>query len=268
MRKQLTAITASCAFALALGLAACGGGASSSATGSQPGGESSGAAATETSSVASGTSETSGGETDEAKAAGYLDQFGSLTAKALVELDGAALTKVVEGAGYTWTDDHAEWTKIGLEVAPSRGLGKEEDEAGGYSILDTSKYDFTSEEVASFAVGAKGTPVKWLISSKGNYADVADVLASQQVNIVDQCEVDHRNYGKQIWAIIENGAGDRFLLCASHYSKTGVVYVFNADYLATNARGVASSFNLGDYLLEDAHTIEAAFDVIKSGEVS
>ena len=33
-------------------------------------------------------------------------------------------------------------------------------------------------------------------------ADVADVLANQQVKVVDQCEVEHRNYGKQIWAVI------------------------------------------------------------------
>ena len=108
-------------------------------------------------------------------------------------------------------------------------------------------------ENLGFAVGGKGTPVKWLVSSKAAYADVADVLANQQVKVVDQCEVEHRNYGKQIWAVIENSAGDRFLLCTSYYSNTGVCDLFTADYIATNERGIASSFNHGDYLLEDAH---------------
>lgn len=38
--------------------------------------------------------------------------------------------------------------------------------------------------------------------------------------------------------------------------------------MATNQRGIASCFNHGDYLLEDAHTIDAVMEVLKSGQVS
>jgi len=261
MKKYLSVVITCCVFALALGLVACGGSSSGSATAS---GSASGASAS--ASGGSAASDAAG----EYKSAGYLDEHEVVTAKALVELDGAELTKVAEAAGYKWDEDHAEWTRSGSEVGPSKGLTAEEHESAGYSITDTSKYDFAADEVAGFAQGAKGTPVRWLISSKAKYADAAAVLADQQVTIVDQCEVEHRNYGKEVWAIVENSAGDRFLLCARHYDSddSGAVDLFNEDYLATNERGVASSFGLGDYLLEDANTIDAAFEIIKSGEVS
>ena len=258
-KRVLTVALTCCAFVLAMGLVACGGSSSGSAAAS---GSASGSAASASS--ASGSSDAKA----QAQTDGYLDQYGIITAKALTELDGAALTKVAESAGYTWNEKHASFSKTGSQVSPSKGLNKEQSEAAGYSISDTSQYNFTPEEVAGFAVGGKGTPVKWLVSSKAAYADVADVLANQQVKVVDQCEVEHRNYGKQIWAVIENSAGDRFLLCTSYYSNTGVCDLFTADYIATNERGIASSFNHGDYLLEDAHAIDAAMEVLKSGQVS
>lgn len=259
MKKILAIILTCCAFVLAVGLVACGGSSSGSAAAS---GSASGSPAN-----ASGASSGSDAKA-QAQADGYLDQYGIITAKALSELDGAALTKVAESAGYTWNEKHASFSKIGSQVSPSKGLNKEQGEAAGYSITDTSKYDFTPEEVAGFAVGGKGTPVVWLVSSKAAYADVADVLANQQVKVVDQCEVEHRNYGKQIWSVIENSAGDRFLLCTSYYSNLGEYKLFTADYIATNQRGIASSFNHNDYLLEDAHTIDAVMEVLKSGQVS
>ena len=266
MKKSLGIVLSCCAFALAMGLAACGGSSSGSAPASgSASGSDSGATAS-----ASGASGGSGDAKAQAQADGYLDQNGTITAKALTELDGAALTKVAESAGYTWNEKHASFSKAGSDVSPSKGLNKEQSEAAGYSITDTSKYDFTAEEVAGFAQGGKGTPVKWLISSKSKYADAAAVLADQQVTIVDQCEVEHRNYGKEVWAVVENSAGDRFLLCALHYDSddSGAVDVFTEDYIATNERGIASRFNLGDYLLADAHTIDAVMEVLKSGQVS
>ncbi len=50
--------------------------------------------------------------------------------------------------------------------------------------------------------------------------------------------------------------------------NSGQIDVYTTDYIATNARGIASAFSLGEYLLEDKHTIDEAFEVIKSGEVS
>jgi len=254
-RRTLAIAITCCALALTMGLAACGGSSSGSAVASG--------------SAASASSASSGSDAKaQAQADGYLDQYSLITAKALTELDGTELTKLAESADYKWDEKRSEWTRFGSDVAPTRGLTSEESDAAGYSISDTSAYDFTAEEIAGFAIGGKGTPVEWLIANKAAYADVADVLASQQVKIVDQCEVEHANYGKQIWAVIENSAGDRFLLCASYYSNTGVSRLFTTDYIATAPRGIASCFNHGDYLLADAHTIDAIMEVLKSGQVS
>lgn len=258
-KKKFAIIVMCCAFALAMGLVGCGGSSSGSAAAS---GSASGASAS--GSASAGAGDAKAGYT----ADGYLDEFGIVTAKALVELDGAELTKVVESAKYEWDEKRAEWTKVGSEAAPSKGLSAEDFEAALSDTDSTAMFHFTPEEFAGLAAGGKGTPLKWLVTSKAKIDNVEQVLANQQVTVVEQCEVEHRNYGKQIWAIVQNSAGDKFLLCASHYSGTSSIDLFNADYLAYNSRGVASSFNSGDYLLEDAHTIEAAFEVIKSGQVS
>ena len=260
MKRILAIVIACCAFVLAMGLVACGGSSSGSTAAS---GSAAGSAAS-----ASGASGESSGAKAQAQADGYLDRYGLITAKALTELDGAELTKIADSSDYKWDEKHAAWSKIGSDVSPSRGLTQEESEAAGHSISDLSQYKFTAEEIAGLAKGGKGTPIKWLASSKAAYTDVADVLASQQVKIVDQCEVDHRNYGTQTWAIIENSAGERFLLVAMQYDNASVYKVFTADYIATESIGIASEFNLGDYLLRDVHTIDGAMEVLKSGQVS
>jgi len=260
MKRILTIAIACCALALAMGLVACGGSSSGSAAAS---GSASGSAAS-----ASSASAGSGDAKAQAQTDGYLDKYSLITAKALTELDGAELTKLADSSGYKWDEKHAAWSKVGSDVSPSKGLTQEESEAAGYSISDLSQYEFTAEEIAGLAKGGKGTPIKWLSSSKAAYADVADFLNCQQVKIVDQCEVNHRNYGTQTWAIIENSAGERFLLVAMQYDNTSVYKVFTSDYIATESIGIASEFNLGDYLLKDAHTIDAAMEVLKSGQVS
>lgn len=258
MKRVFAIALMCCAFVLALGLVACGGSSSGSAAASG----SASAASASTSGASAGSSAASG----DAASEGYLDEHNVITAKALVELDGAELTKLAESASYKWDDKHAEWTRVGADVAPSKGLTSEEMSASN----GIEAFEFTADEIAGLAVGGKGTPMSWLVSCKAKYADSAAVLAAQQVDIVDQCEVNHKNYGKEIWAIIKNSAGDRFLLCARHYDSddSGAVDLFNSEYLATNARGIASCFNSGDYLLEDAHTIDAAWEVLKSGQVS
>ncbi|MBQ9043137.1 MAG: hypothetical protein IJ111_10050 [Eggerthellaceae bacterium] len=262
MKKSLAIVAACCAFALALGLVGCGGSSSGSAAAS--GSAASGSAA------ASAGSASASDAMSAYKADGYLDEFGIVTAKALIELDGAELTQVAEAAKYEWTDEHAEWTKIGSELAPSKGLSAEDREAAGSNITDTSKYEFTPDEVAGFAVGGKGTPVKWLMTSKAQYADAAEVLADQQVTVVDQCEVEHRYYGTEIWSIVQNSAGDKFLLCTWRYDSdsSGAYDLYNEDYIAHNSRGIASHFNMGDYLLADVHTIDEIWPILQSGEVS
>ena len=264
MKKGLAIVVVCCSFVLALGLAACGGSSSgSAASGSAASGVSGSAASASTSGSASGASA-------EASADGYLDSHGLINAKALTELDGAELTKLAESAGYQWDEKHAEWTKVGSDVAPMKGLTKEQSEAGGTSISDTSKYDFTQDEVAGFAAGGKGTPVRWMLSCKGKYADAAEYLADQNVEVVEQCDVEQRYGGTHIWAIVKNSAGDRFLMDVEYVPKenSGQVDVYTSDYITTNSRGIASAFSLGEYLLEDKHTIDEAFEVIKSGEVS
>ncbi len=164
MKKGLSIAIMCCAFALAMGLVACGG-------------SSSGSAASSASASAASASASASGSSAEAAAAGYLDSHGLISAKALTELDGAELTELAESAGYQWDEKHAEWTKVGSDVAPMKGLTKEQSEAGGTNISDTSKYDFTQDEVAGFATGGKGTPVRWMLSCKGKYADAAEYLA-------------------------------------------------------------------------------------------
>lgn len=259
MKKSLAIVVACCAAVLALGLVACGGSSSGSAA---TAGSASGASTSASASTGSGSAATDA--TGDYKSAGYLDEFGIITAKALTELDGAELTKVADAASYKWEDKHGEWTKVGTNVAPSKGLTSEQMSASD----GVEAFYFTPDEIAGLAQGGKGTPICWSVTSKAKVDGLEQVFANQQVTVVDQCEVEHRSYGKEIWAIIKNSAGDEFLLCAKYYSETSAVEVYNADYLATSARGVASSFNMGDYLLEDAHTIEAAFEVIKSGQVS
>lgn len=246
-----------CAFVLALGLVACGG----SSSGSTASSAASGSASTASASGDSGGSSTASAD---AETAGYLDEYGLMTAKALIELDGAELTELAKTANYNWDEKHAEWTTFGSDVAPSKGLTSEEMQASD----GIEAFEFSADEVAAFAKGAKGTPVVWYVTSKAKYDDVNQFLAAQQVTVVDQCEVEHRNYGKEIWSIVENSSGDRFLLCAKHYSGKSAFDLFTEDYIAINSRGVASSFNLGDYLLEDAHTIDDIWPILQSGEVS
>ncbi len=254
--KTLAIVITCCAFALSLGLVACGGSSSGSAAAS--------GSATSAGSASASASASASGASSDATANGYLDDHGLITVKALIELDGAKLTDLADSAGYKWDEKHASWTKVGSDVSPSKALTQEDYN----NSTDLSAFNFTADEIAGFATGAKGTPVKWYHSSKAKYNDVADVLAYQQVKVVDQCDVEHRNYGKQTWAIVENSAGDRFLLCAMYYDNKGVVEVFTPEYIATESRGIASEFNLGDYLLEDKHTIDDVWAVLKSGEVS
>lgn len=252
MKRAFAIAIACCAFALTLGLVACGGSSGSSAA--------SGSTAS-----AGGASGGADGASAEAAAAGYLDENGFLTVKAFIELDGAELTKVAEAAGYKWDEKHASWTRVGSDVSPMKARTHED-----YSSGNTDA-DFTSDEIAALPVGAKGVPMEWFISNRVvKYDDAADLLDDQQVTVVDQCEVEHRNYGKEIWAVVVNSAGDRYLLEVRHYDSdgSGVIEVYSTDYIATESRGVASSFNMGDYLLEDAHTIDAIMEVIRSGEVS
>lgn len=256
MKKGLAVVLMCCAFALAMGLAACGG-------------SSSGSAASGSASTASASGSASGASA-EAAAEGYLDSHGLISAKAVTELDGAELTKLAESAGYQWDEKHAAWTRVGSDVAPMKGLTKEQSDAAGTNITDTSKYDFTQDEVAGFAAGGKGAPVRWMFSCKGKYADAAEYLADQNVEVVEQCDVEQRYGGTHIWAIVKNSAGDRFLMDVEYVPKenSGQIDVYTSDYIATNSRGVASAFSLGEYLLEDIHTIDEAFEVIKSGQVS
>ncbi|MDO4539309.1 MAG: hypothetical protein Q4B54_14180, partial [Coriobacteriales bacterium] len=250
--KRVFATTATCcALALALGLVACGGSQSTVEAS-----DSASATSASSTSSASSASTDSGSAATEAIAAGYLDENNVMTAKALVELDGAGLTTLAESAGYKCSDKHAQWFGVAGQVAPTKGLTSEE-MAASESL---EAFNFTKDEIPGLAIGGKGTPIKWLVSTNAKYADASALFAAQQVSVVDQCEVDHRNYGKQIWAIVENSAGDRFLLCTYCYESdgTGSINLFNSDYLATNANGIASEFNLGTYLLEDAHTIDAA----------
>ena len=259
MKRSFAIVIMCCAFVFALGLAACGGSSSGSAASSASG-----------SAASASASASASGASAEAAAAGYLDSHGLINAKALTELDGAELTKLAESAGYQWDEKHAEWSKVGSDVAPMKGLTKEESEAGGTNISDTSKYDFTQDEVAGFAAGGKGTPVRWMLSCKGKYADAAEYLADQNVEVVEQCEVEQRYGGTHIWAIVKNSAGDRFLMDVEYVANenSGQVDVYTTDYIAANSSGIASAFSLGQYLLEDKHTIDEAFEVIKGGEVS
>ena len=259
-KRTLATILTCCAFALALGLAGCGGSSSGSAASS--------ASSASGSAGASGASASASAAGGDAKAGytadGYLDEFGIVTAKALVELDGAELAKVAEAAKYEWDDKNAEWAKVGSGLAPSKGLSSEEMQASN----GIEAFEFSEAEVAGFAAGDKGTPVMWLVTSRAKIDDVDTVLANQQVTIVDQCEIGHRNYGRELWAIVKNSAGDQFLMCAQHYDDKSVVDLYTADYIAANEHGIASHFNSGEYLLYDAHTIDAAMEVLKGGQVS
>ncbi len=261
MKKVLT-VAACCAFALALGLVGCGGSSSGSTAASASG--SSSAAASENASATSESASAGGDAKDGYTTDGYLDEFGIVTAKALVELDGAELAKVAEAAKYEWDDKNAEWAKVGSGLAPSKGLSSEEMQASN----GIEAFEFSEAEVAGFAAGGKGTPVMWLVTSRAKIDDVDTVLANQQVTIVDQCEIGHRNYGRELWAIVKNSAGDQFLMCVQHYDDKSVVDLYTADYIAANEHGIASHFSSGEYLLYDAHTIDEIWPILQSGEVS
>ena len=245
MKRILAIAAACCALVMAFALAACGGSSSGSA--------------------ASGSASAAGGDAKAGYTAdGYLDEFGVITAKALIELDGAELSKVAKAADYAWDEKHAEWKKLGSEAAPSKGLTSEEMQASN----GTDAFEFTESEVAGLAAGGKGTPIMWLTTSIAKIDSVEQVLANQQVKVVDQCVIEHRNYGKEIWAIVQNNAGERFLLCAQQYSDKSAVNLYTAEYIAASAHGIASHFNSYEYLLYDAHTIDAIWPILQSGQVS
>ncbi len=197
-------------------------------------------------------------------AAGYLDASGYITARAVVDLDGAALSELAEASGYKWNEDGWELKpmKVRARLSPSKGLTSEEME--GTTIIDTDKFDFTEDEVKGFAAGSAGTSLRWFIEHAwAEYEDAAQVLADQNVDVIDQCEVESNYYGTVIWAVVE-GKGGRLLLQARHYdsNNSGTVEVYTPEYLVTSSNGVASSFDTYCEGLDNAHTIDEVWQII------
>ncbi len=251
--KGIAIAVVCCACALALSLVGCGGSSSgSTAPASGSGGASASGSASAGAAGASG-----------AAASDYTDAHGYLTVKALVELDGKALAQAAEDAGYEWNDASCLWKKTGSSVMPSRALTQVDyDAAKG---LDA--FNFTLDEVDAFAAGAAGTPVMWTVSnSKAAYSGADEILADQQVDVVEQCAIDNAAYGTETWALVQNGANDRFLLEIRYDGDklSGDVLVYTADYVATEANGIASAFLFVPDGLYDAHTIDECWAALKA----
>ena len=133
----------------------------------------------------------------------------------------------------------------------------------------TDAFDFSEEEIAGFAAGSAGTPVRWSIYQYlPKVHSVEDALANQPVTIVDQCRIESRYYGIEIWAIIEGPYG-RYLMQVQHTASSdrGYVGVYTPEYIAINANGVASEFDNFYYELDEVHDLDEAWAIIKSHAV-
>ena len=182
MKKQLFAIAA--AAVLAIALAGCSGSSSG-------GGESAGGTSEATPAADTGAGAESGGNDVASKAAesGYLDKNGFVTVLGLIELNGQELGEVVESSSYKWDDDKAGWVRAGSLLSPMKGLS-DEDRNGDTDIMDISEYDFTADEVAALAMGAKGTPLEWYLQNWiVKYDNAEELLADQNVVPIDQCQI-------------------------------------------------------------------------------
>ena len=264
MKKQI--ITIAAAAVLAFAIAGCSG--QSSNSGGASGGSASGGGTSEAAPAAdTGGAAQSGGNDVARKAteSGYLDKNGFVTVLGLIELNGKELGEVVESSSYKWDDEDAEWKRGGSLLSPMKGLS-DEDHDGDYNIMDTSNYDFTADEVAALAMGAKGTPLEWYLQNWiVKYDSAEELLADQNVVPIDQCQIENGAYGAEIWALVQNSAGDRYIMEVRHYDSddSGTIELYNEDFIAHNANGIASAFN-HYYGLEDAHTIDAAWEILKS----
>ena len=256
MKKKIVIVFACCALVAALGLVGCGGASSSGASDSQT----SSSASSASSSVESSTSNSSGDTT--LFGMGYADKHSLMTAKAIIELDSEELANVAEKLHYEWDADKCRWSRAASTVSPWRGLTSEQ-----YSSDEAfSLQNVTADDIAAFAMGAKGEPVAWnMYNTIVEYANSDAAFADQAVEAVDQCVVNNWPYGDEIWAIVQNSAGDRFLMEVRHLSSnnTGQVLVYTADYVAVNANGIESALDKYYPGLDEAHTIDAAWQILK-----
>ena len=259
MKKPLLVVLFAAVFALAL--TACGT--------AQPSGDDGGSGTSSGGGTSTSTGTGTGTGTDQDPkdayvAAGYIDQHGFITVKALTELDGQGVADVLAAASYEWVDEKCAWKRVGSNLTPSRGLTSEQMQQ---SIADgtTDAFRFSSSEIAAFPKGSSGVPVDWFLSNRVvKYGSPAELLADQQVNVIDQCEIENGAYGIEIWAVIENSSHERFLLEVRHYASddSGVIEVYNAAYIATNTNSIASAFNDYHPGLEDATTIDAVWRIL------
>lgn len=210
--------------------------------------------------------EPSGDATADFKAQGYLDDNGYLTVKAILDLEGTALSDVINAAGYDWNEYKWELADRDSVVVPMKGLNQEEMDA---STTDKDARHFTQDDIAALAAGGKGTSIEWAISNYAKtYESLDELLESQNVEVVDQVEIEDATFGTEILAVVKNGSGENCILQVIVYPSDshGYLGIFTPGYIERMWNGIASSID-GYSDLNDAHTVDEVWQVVAGRSV-